>query len=58
MIAFIHHIGNTPRSGHYIVYIRKGERWFYYNADQVCAVPNDIAAQACLYCYQQRLGTA
>ena len=59
LVAFIHHRGNTPHSGHYVAYVRKGEQWFCCDDSRVSAVSNksaeSVAERAYLYYYQPSL---
>ena len=41
LIGFIVHIGNNPRSGHYMSYTKKHDKWIKYD-DNITTVINDI----------------
>ncbi|WP_147442101.1 eCIS core domain-containing protein [Corallococcus exercitus] len=55
--GFAQHLGMSPRSGHYISYVRRGEQWYRASDENVQPVSAEVAAHARLrgYVYHYRL---
>ncbi|MBS0620949.1 MAG: hypothetical protein JSS61_05785 [Verrucomicrobia bacterium] len=43
--GFLCHIGATPNGGHYVAYIKRGERWWYISDDHVSEVQPSVALE-------------
>lgn len=46
LAAFIEHIGSSPKNGHYVTYVKKGDKWTLYNDSKVTQVTAQEAEKA------------
>ncbi|EPB68766.1 UBA/TS-N domain protein, partial [Ancylostoma ceylanicum] len=52
LVAFISHMGSSPHSGHYVVHVKKDDRWILFNDEKVAISQNPPRQLAYLYLFQ------
>ncbi|VDM66156.1 unnamed protein product [Strongylus vulgaris] len=53
LVAFISHMGSSPHSGHYVVHVKKDDRWILFNDEKVAISQNPPRQLAYLYLFQR-----
>uniref|UniRef100_F1KUG9 Ubiquitin carboxyl-terminal hydrolase n=1 Tax=Ascaris suum TaxID=6253 RepID=F1KUG9_ASCSU len=53
LVGFISHMGTSPYCGHYVVHLKKGDKWYLFNDEKVAESQNPPSALAYIYLYKR-----
>ena len=53
ILATIIHLGRSASSGHYVIYIKRNGKWYYFNDSKVCEDPNPRLDKGYIYLWRR-----